>query len=147
MIRKASIKDIKDLVHIEINSGYKFRDSIDMNKELKRIKSDFRKGYEFFIDSKKRAYMSLQFKNKVCYLGYLSVIKSEHGKGIGKLFMEHVDILARNKKCKKIILEVNKKNYAAINLYEKFGYTIVKTIKRVNSQKEATKLIMEKNLN
>ena len=147
MIRKASIKDITALVHIELNSGYEFRDSVDFNKELNRIKSDFRKGCEFFIDDKKRAYMSMLFKNKVCYLDYLCVIKSEHGNGLGNLFMEYVDILAKKIKCKKIILEVNEKNYVAINLYKKFGYKIIKNIKKEIHQNELTKLIMEKNLN
>ena len=147
MIRKASIKDVTALVHIELNSGYEFRDSVDINKELNRIESDFRNGCQFFIDIKNRAYMSMLFKNNVCYQDYLSVIKSEHGNGLGNLFMEHVDLLDRDIKCKKIILEVNDKNYVAINLYKKYGYTILKSIKLVNYQKEETKLIMEKNLN
>lgn len=41
MIRKASLRDIKDLASIEIISGYKFRGSVDLEKEILRIKLDF----------------------------------------------------------------------------------------------------------
>ncbi len=147
MIRKASIKDIKDLVQIEINSGYKFRGQIDIREEIKRIKEDFNKGCDFFIEKDKRAYASVLFKNSICHVDYLSVIKSEHGKGWGRLFMEFIEEKARKKKCKKITLEVNSKNKIAINLYKKFGYSIVEVKEKVNYGKKVTKFTMEKNLN
>lgn len=80
-------------------------------------------------------------------MGYISVIRSEHGKGFGKYLLKHIEEISRKKKCKKIILEVNSKNRIAIGLYKKFGYLIVEIKEKINYGKKVTKYIMEKNLN
>lgn len=147
MIRKASIRDIKDLAYIEINSGYKFRLSVDLEKEILRIKLDFFRGCDFFINIDKTAYAQILIKKDVCHLEYISVIKSEHGKSFGKYLLKHIEEISRKKKCKKISLEVNSKNSVAINLYKKFGYSIVKIKERENYGKRVNKYVMEKNLN
>lgn len=147
IIRKASQKDMDDLAYIEINSGYKFRGLIKIEEEIKRIKEDFNKGCHFFIERGKRAYASVLFKDSICHADYLSVIKSEHGKGWGKLFMRFIEEKARKEKCKKITLEVNSKNKIAIGLYKKIGYSTVGVKEKVNYGKKVTKYIMEKNLN
>ncbi|MBS3146182.1 GNAT family N-acetyltransferase [Candidatus Woesearchaeota archaeon] len=147
MIRKATKKDIQDIAFIELNSGYKFRGQISTNEEIDRIKDDFLNGCDFFIEKEKRAYVSVLFKNSVCHVDYLSVIKREHGEGLGGLFMQFIEKKAINKKCKKISLEVNSKNSAAINLYKKLGYSVVKVKEKVNYGKKATKFVMEKDLN
>ena len=87
------------------------------------------------------------FKDAICHADYLSFIKSEHGKGWGKLFMKLIEEKAKKKKCKRITLEVNSNNKIAIDLYKKFGYSIIEVKEKINYGRKVTKYIMEKNLN
>ncbi|MBS3172319.1 GNAT family N-acetyltransferase [Candidatus Woesearchaeota archaeon] len=145
MIRKATEKDIPLIAKIEINSGYEFRKSLKLQNYINFVKNDFRKGREFFIYDKK-AYASLKIRRNICEFEFLSVIKKHHNQGIGKKLIVYRENFAKKKKCKKIIVEVNSKNYPIIGIYNKREYSVVKIKEKVNYGKKFKKLIMEKKL-
>jgi len=147
MIRKATEKEVEILASIEINSGYEFRKKIDLKKEIKRIKEDFKRGCEFFVfEDKERmlAYASLLINNKNLHIDYLSVLKKYHGKGIGKKFKRFFEIYAKKMGCRRILTEVNNKNFPMIGLNAKFGYVVVDIMEKKNNGKKVKKLLMEK---
>jgi len=148
-ITKAKIDDIKEIAKIEINSGYEFRKDAKLNEEYKRINEEF-KTKEFFIVKNKNTklvgYISFKIKNRECKLDYLSVIKSFHGKGVGKKLMRFVENYAKKKNCRKIEFEVNNKNFRAIGLYNQLRYYVVSVKEKINYGKKVVKLKMEKEL-
>ena len=149
MIRKATKRDIKTIASIEANSGYLFRDRINLNSEISRINKNFERGCDYFVccsEENPVAYISIFVKKNVLKLDYLSVLKEYHGKGIGTLFMQFVEDYAKKRNCKKVFLEVNNKNYSAISLYNNFGYYVTKVKVRTNYKKKIIKLFMEKKL-
>lgn len=145
MIRKATEKDIPLIAKIEINSGYKFRKSPQLEEWIEITKKNFKAGREFFLYDNK-AYGSLKIRRKTCELEFLAVIKKYHSQGIGKKLIVYRENFAKKKKCKKIIVEVNSKNYPIIGIYNKRGYSVVKIKEKVNYGKKFKKLIMEKKL-
>ncbi|MBS3149834.1 GNAT family N-acetyltransferase [Candidatus Woesearchaeota archaeon] len=150
MIRKATKKDIKAIASIEANSGYLFRDRIDLNSEISKINKNFEKGCDYFVccsEENPIAYLAVFTKKKILKIDYLSVLKEYHGKGIGTLFLQYVEDYAKKHNFTKIFLEVNNRNYPAISLYNNFGYYVTKVKVRTNYRKKIIKLFMEKNLN
>lgn len=69
-------------------------------------------------------YISYQLKNneKAVLLSKLYLLSRMHGRGIGKLMLEHVKGEAHKCGAKMIFLFVNKKNIKAIKAYERFGF-------------------------
>ena len=51
--------------------------------------------------------------------------KDKRNLGFGKLLLNELINFAKQKKCKKINLEVNENNKSAINLYESFNFKSV----------------------
>jgi GNAT superfamily N-acetyltransferase len=143
MIRRATKRDIPLIAKIEINSGYEFRDSEDLNKWIKIIEKYFDSGRIYFLYGDK-AYCSLNFIGKKCEFEFLSVLKKFHGKGIGKNLVLHREKFAKRKGCKKVFVEINNKNFPMISVYNSLGYSIVSIKDKINYGKKVKKLIMEK---
>jgi GNAT superfamily N-acetyltransferase len=146
MIRKATKKDIPLIAKIEINSGYKFRRSTDINKWIKIIGDYFDSGRIYFLYSNK-AYCSLNMGKNYCEFEFLSVLEKFHGKGIGKKLVLYREKYAKSKKCKKVKVEINNKNFPMISVYNGLGYSVIKIVDKVNYGSNVKKLIFEKNLN
>lgn len=73
------------------------------------------------------AYGHLDKESDIVWLG-IAVNADYQGKGLGKQIMSHLFEVAHSKKIDAIQLSVDKVNKAAILLYEKFGFEIVKEI-------------------
>lgn len=58
------------------------------------------------------------------YISVIVVDEKYRHKGIGTYLLEQAIVLAKGKKCKKIILDVDKDNTAAQSLYHKFGFML-----------------------
>lgn len=61
---------------------------------------------------------------KYCLIYGIHLSKEVRGKGIGSKLMKKVLEEMRNKKVKKIVLDVSKKNKKAQKFYKKFGFEI-----------------------
>ncbi len=83
----------------------------------------------FFIDSQPVGYISVilakfaKFKGNA-YIAVVSVKKGYQGQGIGTKLLNRVEAMVRERKIRRLELEVFAKNEAAINLYKRLGYEV-----------------------
>lgn len=64
----------------------------------------------------------LKIEDNVFELSKMAVSDSVQGKGVGTIMLKHIEIIANEKKIKKLILYSNKKLGSALHLYRKFGF-------------------------
>ncbi len=83
-------------------------------------------------------YGHLDKENNSVWLG-TAVIESEKGKGVGKMLMEKLFEEAKMKNVKEITLTVDNDNAAAISLYEKFGFHLLKKENEISFMKAEVK--------
>lgn len=57
-----------------------------------------------------------------CHLANIAVHPDYRRKGVGKIMLDRIIDIAREKNCKKIMLEVRKSNQPAIELYMKYRF-------------------------
>ncbi len=82
------------------------------------------------------AYIPGQIKNDAGHLGSLAVLPDFQKKGIGKTFVNFLIKRFEEKGFKKVTAHVRIKNQKGIAFYEKMGFNIVKTIKKLNPDGE-----------
>jgi len=70
--------------------------------------------------------MTFHLRKGELYIGILNVLNAYQHQGIGSALMSKSLELAKEKKCRRILLEVQQTNKPAIALYEKCGFTIVR---------------------
>lgn len=70
------------------------------------------------------------------YISVIVVDEKYRQRGIGTYLLEQTILLAKEKRCKKIILDVDRDNMAAQSLYHKFGFILQNS----DHQKQITKL-------
>lgn len=81
-----------------------------------------------------------------CDVNNLSVDKSWRGKGIGNLLMEDMILTAKSRNLQNITLEVNENNIIAINLYNKFGFSVEGKRPKFYSGKDAALVMWKRNI-
>lgn len=69
------------------------------------------------------------YKEDILHIDPIAVSENARGNGIGKLLLNKVEQIAKNKQIAKINLEVVDTNPSAKKLYEHFGYIIKKELK------------------
>lgn len=141
-IRKAKKEDIKEIVKVELGSGYhkkKFNVMV-MVEELFENKNEYICVAE--ENDKVIGYRSFNLKGKVADSGYLAIIKKYQGKGIGTKLLKKSISKSKKLGCSKMIINVRNDNFVAINLYNKLGFSIVEVIRKG----QLLKLKMEKKL-
>ncbi len=71
------------------------------------------------------------------YLAAVAVDEDFRGKGIGNFILHSSLELAKDKRCKRVVLDVDLKNKGALYLYERFGFKIFhkKSIRWFNGEK------------
>ena len=131
MIRKAKNEDFKRIVYVDANSGLPF---YEKNPERKKdicqwLKPIFdNKINEFYVYEKEKNIVGLVALKKdfpnydSCELIYLSVLKEEHRKGIGKQLLKFIGNKAKLFGFKRIFVYTGDDNIVAQHLYEKFSY-------------------------
>tara|TARA_Y100000741_G_C18258613_1_gene559839 strand:- start:170 stop:589 length:420 start_codon:yes stop_codon:yes gene_type:complete len=70
-------------------------------------------------------YCHLEKENDLIWLG-VAIIEKKTGMGYGNILIKHLIQEAREKQIKDINLSVDKDNFKAISLYEKFGFKLKK---------------------
>ncbi len=86
--------------------------------------------YEAWLDNDLVGLVAIyeNFENLSGFITNVSVDKNNTSKGIASKLLKSTIESARQEKLSKIKLKVGAKNYAALNLYEKFGFKISATI-------------------
>lgn len=92
------------------------------------------------VDNKNMFNLDDLIGNSLSYIVTIGIHKNHRKKGLGSLLLEHLDKkLVATPACYNIILDVDKDNDNAINLYTKNGYKIIKDL-------DEYQYIMTKNL-
>jgi [ribosomal protein S18]-alanine N-acetyltransferase len=141
-IRKATLKDMKSICDIEMSSGY-HKKKFDFQPYLKKI---FDEKAEIFCAKEKEHFIGYITLDKKGEVGYLAVSKNYQNKGIASLLINKVIHTAKNKKIKKLFLDVKNDNTSAILFYTKNGFVVTKvySYRSKFEKKKITKLRMEK---
>ena len=75
-------------------------------------------------------YCHLEEENNIVWLG-ISIIENKIGQGLGNILISHLLNEAKKIKVESINLAVDEDNFKARNLYEKFGFKVMKKSKKV----------------
>lgn len=87
------------------------------------IESNERCAYIAYKDDEPVGCFNLKFYNNEAFLYGLAVVLKYRNKGLGNEIVKFA-LRESSKRCDKVILEVDSKNPAALNLYKKCGFTI-----------------------
>ena len=144
IIQRATEKDIKDIAHVEMQSGYEHPPDFDALKNTSALFKN-RRERVFIAKENERVvgYISLrEDKNNIGDIGFLAVLKEYQRKGIGAKLMKYVEAYARHQNYKELVLVVRDSNQKAINMYQKHKFVIIGSRK----SGDKIKLIMSKSL-
>ena len=141
-IKKLTLEDIE-----KISST--FSTQFDEFWSISTLKSDF--------EENSSTYIAAKIDNNVIGLAGVKIIleqadimnivvkKDFRRLNIGSMLLENLILISKNAGCKKIMLEVNEKNFPAIHLYKKYGFKQISIRKKYyNNQENA--IIMELSL-
>lgn len=131
MIRKAEKEDFDQLVYLDANSGHIFYEK----------KPEWKKGipkwFRGMFDNKNNDFRVFEKENKIigsvgldkdfsvhnsCAIIFLSVLKEEHGKGIGRELAQFIEKKAKELGFERIFLYTGDDNVGAQKFYEKLNY-------------------------
>lgn len=129
IIRKGSHKDLEALLCLE-EKGFE-RDRFSRGQFRYLLNRANASTYVVHENGHIRgaAIMLWRRSSPTCRLYSIVIDPAHHGKGMGAKLMEACEKEALKRECGRIVLEVRADNKAAINLYEKFGYKIQKTLR------------------
>ncbi len=126
MIRYGNINDFKIIKSIEkkVFYGLAYNDD-EIMFMLTRDNS-----YTFIYENKEPyGYVTFFVEGDAAHIESIAVLPSKKGKGIGKALMNAVEEFSLNKKLRKIVLEVRRRNRRAIEFYNALGFKIKDVIK------------------
>lgn len=98
---------------------------LDKFQSVIAIENQLLENYCYYIlmyDKNPVGYLSVVKKDNSLFLSKIYVLKSERGKGIGKIAMEFIHKKAKELMLNSIVLTVNKYNVNSIKAYKKMGF-------------------------
>jgi ribosomal protein S18 acetylase RimI-like enzyme len=87
--------------------------------------------YNYHIISNKQkpvGYLAFKTEKNALFLSKIYISKGARGQGLGKLAMNFIEKQAKQSKCKKIYLTVNKQNINSIKAYQKIGFKTIEAL-------------------
>ncbi len=139
-VRSAKLKDIFKVAKIEKASFDRPWGTDAFAAEL------FKKFSKFLVveyDSEVSGYAVVWIIGSEAYIANIAIAPKFRRKGLASCLLEAIFKEAKILGCSSVVLEVKRKNKAAINLYRKFGFEVVGVRERMYSDGEDG-LIMEK---
>lgn len=143
MIRIATEKDIERLVEIE--SQWSEYPGWGKNGFLNEFRKDYSLTFVFEKENTICGFVNIWKMDDIIEINSIVVSPGKTRNGIGSLLINYVIEYAREKKVKKILLEVNEKNLSAISLYKKYGFEVYNVRKKYYNFKDNA-LLMQKEL-
>jgi diamine N-acetyltransferase len=136
---KVQIKEIEQLAKITWNDHYvsligqqqvdymlsTFQSEASIEKQIVGEK------YVYYLISyleKNIGYFAIQQRADLLFLSKFYILKTFQGKGLGKSTMGFIKQQAKDFKCNRIGLQVNKENEYTIEFYQKSGFNIIEPI-------------------
>lgn len=127
-IKEATIEDFEQIATIEFNSGYywsrySYEEELDLAQKM--LNEENITTFIVYVDKKFVGYIYIQFEERVGDIG-MSVIKEMHGRGVGTYMIENIIKYSKSINLKRLKLSVWAGNKAAISLYKKFNFQIIR---------------------
>ena len=127
-------KEIWEEYYPAIISQLQIAYMIDTVQSPAAIENQMKEGMQYYLvvnDGEEIGYLAYTVEqgNKV-FLSKIYIKREFRSKGNGRKVFEFITQQARNNRCKKIWLTVNKHNKAAIDIYLKTGFTITESVKK-----------------
>ncbi|WP_340113693.1 GNAT family N-acetyltransferase [Maribellus mangrovi] len=129
-IRKAGIEDLDFLLRLEKSCFEPFQQNTRQNIRYSLL-SDFQSVLIAEANEKNTeavGSLTLFLYQHTIRIYSVAILPEHQNKGFGELLLKHVFELARRKKYGKIAIEVNEKNTALVNWYQKRGFRAIKNI-------------------
>lgn len=141
LIKRGQEEDTDKILKIEIVS---FQNPWSKESIVEDISNKDRSYYYLISESDEIVgYISIWLILDEISINNIAISKQYRGKGYGKLLIEKIFELGKEKEVRNYILEVRESNVEAIGLYEKVGFKIIGKRKQFYSNGE-TALIMSK---
>ncbi|MBN2712915.1 MAG: GNAT family N-acetyltransferase [Planctomycetes bacterium] len=104
---------------------------VDEFQSALAISSQIEKGYEYVVAAEGDewfGYCGMVVDGDDLFISKLYLKEEARGKGLGKMLFKNAENLAREKKCKRLTLTVNRDNELAINFYRRMGMSIIDNV-------------------
>jgi ribosomal-protein-alanine acetyltransferase len=127
-VRRGSIKDIEEITSIENRAfgdhAYDYpalRYMLGIANSITAVTT---------INGRVVGYATVFFRknSRISHLESIAVDPDYQGSGIGRILIEEVEKISKEKNCTKIVLETFEKNVSALKLYEHSGYSIKEVV-------------------
>jgi len=143
-IRPMEIDDLKKVLEIEKKSF-----PVPWTYELFFSELTQNRHARYFVMEKNNeviGYLGLWHKGTSFHITNIAIAEKFRRRGYGKHFLKFVERIAAIHKIKKISLEVGISNYVAQNIYRKYGYRVVRSLRNYYQEEKEDALVMEKKL-
>ncbi len=107
-----------------VNNEYEKLYTEWITKSCNNVKTDV---YVYCQESKICGFVTLEKESDCFSIGLLAVDNSQRGKGIGKALVDRCVLEAQKNRQNRIVVKTQGENIAAILLYQKKGFEIIKT--------------------
>ncbi len=145
VIRPMEIDDLKKVLEIEKKSFPVPWTYALFFSELTRNR--YARYFVLEKDNEVIGYLGLWHKGTSFHITNIAIAEKFRRRGYGKIFLKFVERIAATHKIKKISLEVGRSNYIAQNMYRKYGYKVIRSLRNYYQEEKEDALVMEKKLN
>jgi len=97
-------------------------------------------------DNEVVGYLGLWHKGSSFHITNIAITEKLRRKGYGRKLLKFVEKIAAIHKIKKISLEVGSSNRIAQDMYKKYGYKVIRSLRNYYQEEKEDALIMEKKL-
>ncbi|MGM0379414.1 MAG: ribosomal protein S18-alanine N-acetyltransferase [Bacillota bacterium] len=139
-IREMNVLDIRQVIEIEKKC---FEDCWSIDAFVYEIMVN--KNSYYYVYQKDGiiiAFIGSRLFNKHIHITNLAVDPENQNKGIATELINHIILIAKNKKKKKVCLEVRYSNKKAINLYKKLGFIITKKLLNYYKHEDGIEMVL-----
>jgi len=119
IIRKMTAEDLDQIMAIEVEA---FPVPWSRDSYLSELQNDFATYIVCDYEGAVVGYAGIWVVFEEAHITNVAVAKYFRGSGMGKLLMQHIEKVARQKKAKRIFLEVRPSNCKARQLYKKMNF-------------------------
>ena len=97
-------------------------------------------------DNEVVGYLGLWHKGTSFHITNIAITKNLRRKGYGEKLLKFIEKIAVTYRIKKISLEVRRSNCIAQEMYRKYGYKVIRSLRNYYQEEKEDALIMEKKL-
>ena len=144
VIRFMEIDDLKKVLEIEKKSF-----PIPWTYELffgELTRNRYARYFVLEKDNEVVGYLGLWHKGSSFHITNIAITEKLRRKGYGRKLLKFVEKIAAIHKIKKISLEVGSSNRIAQDMYKKYGYKVIRSLRNYYQEEKEDALIMEKKL-